>query len=297
MAIENLYNTGIKKIGDEAAFQADQKTIIVVGPARGGTSMIAGALANLGVFTGAGSNAPVFEDVRLAGAAENGKVADVRAVVSEYNAAHDVWAYKRPGIIDNFGKIHDTVRNPLYLFIFKDIFSMANRNNISMNMDVVNGLNVALEGYQKITGFINRRNPSGLLLSYDRVVQNKEAFIDVLTQLVTPQATTEEQRAAALEFIDPNSQAYLNASRVTRGAGEVSTLSATEISGTAHYVAAPDRPAVVDIAVNGESVAQVATEGRQFHHTFATPLTAEDTVSLRLTEDVIDFVENVGIDR
>lgn len=295
MAIENLYNTGIKTIGDESALQAEQKTIIVVGPARGGTSLVAGALSHLGVFTGSGSTAPVFEDVRLAGAAEHGAVAQVRAIVSDYDAAHDIWAYKRPGIIDDFGKIHDTVRNPVYLFIFKDIFSMANRNSISMNLDVMNGLNVALEGYRKIIGFIERRNPSGLLLSYDRVIQNKEAFLDVLSQLVAPQPVSEEQRAAALAFIDPNPQAYLNASRVTRGVGNVKSLSASEISGAAHYAAAPHRPVVVDISVNGTTVAEVTAQDHAFRHTFETPLTAEDTVSLRLTEDVVDFVEDLKL--
>ncbi|GAA2015540.1 hypothetical protein [Brevibacterium samyangense] len=289
MAIENLYNTGIKKIGDEKAFAAEQKTLIVVGPARGGTSMVAGTLDNLGVFTGQGSNAPVFEDVRLANAAENGTVADVRRVVEDYNAQHDVWAYKRPGIINNFGKIHDTVRNPVYLFIFKDIFSMANRNSISMHLDVVNGLNVALEGYQKITGFIKRRQPTGLLLSYDRVMQNKEAFVDVLTQLIAPATVTDEQRAAALAFIDPNPEAYLNASRVTRGVGHIASLSASELSGAGHYVAAPGRDVEVEVRVNGEVVGRTKADGHQFAYTFESPLSTDDVVSVRLTDDVVDF--------
>ncbi|WP_349829373.1 hypothetical protein [Brevibacterium litoralis] len=296
MSLDSLNNTGIKQIGDPAAFEAAEKTLIVVGPARGGTSMVAGTLHHLGVFTGQGSNAPVFEDTHLANAFENGTAADVKRIAGQYGEQHDVWAYKRPGIIDNFGKIHDTVRNPIYLFIFKDIFSMANRNNISMQLDIVNGLDMALTGYKKITGFIQRRRPNGLLLSYDRVLQSKESFVDVLTQLVAPTTVTDEQRAAALEFIDPNPQEYLNASRVTRGVGSVDEADKYHIKGTAHYLAAPNRTVMVEISVNGTPVARETASGHQFSHTFTQPLNTGDIISLRLTDDVVAFAEQIEID-
>ena len=63
MSEDNLINDGISVIGE--AINAKSARIVVVGTARGGTSMVAGALAKLGLFMGEKAVAPTFEDILL----------------------------------------------------------------------------------------------------------------------------------------------------------------------------------------------------------------------------------------
>ena len=61
--LDALVNTGLYPIG--ARPTAGDKTIVVVGVARGGTSVVAGGLAAMGIFMGEKAYPPVFEDLRL----------------------------------------------------------------------------------------------------------------------------------------------------------------------------------------------------------------------------------------
>lgn len=289
-----LVNTGIKLIGDEQALTESEKTIIVVGPARGGTSLVAGVLAHLGVFTGAASAAPVYEDVHLATPYEAGDLDAAVQIMRGYDAAHPIWAYKRPGVIENFAGMHEQARNPVYLFIFKDLFSMANRNSISMKLDVVQGLRRASSDFVKIIDFIEASRPNGMLLSYDRVMQNREAFVDVMIGLLAAGSVSEAQRAAALAFIDPNPADYLDKSRITRGEGVVEADESGVVSGRARYVANPELPVRVVVSVDGVEAAAAATRiaGEPWHR-FEIALPAEppagSVIELRLSDDVRPF--------
>lgn len=302
MTLENLFNSGIKAIGDESAPTAPEKTLIVVGPGRGGTSLVSGTLHHLGVFTGETSRAPTFEDVRLDKACRSGEADKLREVVEDYNARHQVWAFKRPANLAYLDQLHEVVRNPLYLFIFKDIFSIANRNDISMQWGLMKGLRTALRSYRQVVDFIDRRSPNGLMLSYDRAVQDKETFVDTLTELLAPHSVSTEQRDAALGFINPNPTDYLNASRVTRAVGSVSRLTETSVAGTAMYKARPRRPVTVEVLVNDDLVGSLDTDspaegesGFEFHFDFPSRIGAEDVVALRLSEDVVPFVEDLRL--
>lgn len=303
MTLETLFNSGIKAIGDEAALAAPEKTLIVVGPGRGGTSLVSGALHHLGVFTGETSRAPTFEDARLDAAFRSGEAERVQGLVDDYNARHRVWAFKRPASLAYLDQLHQVVRNPVYLFIFKDIFSIANRNDISMQWNLKKGLRTALRSYRQMVDFIDGRAPNGLMLSYDRVVQNKETFIDTLTELVAPHPVSSEQREAALGFINPNPPEYLNASRVTRAVGSVSQLTETSVAGTAKYKARPRRPVTVEVLVNDDVVGSIDADspaeedaGFAFRYDFPTRIGAEDVVALRLSEDVVPFVEGLRLE-
>lgn len=297
MQFGSLVNTGIKVVGDERVLTLAEKTLVIVGVGRGGTSLVSGALHHLGVFTGDTSRAPTFEDVRLHAAGRSGAVDEMSAVVRDYDARHQVWAFKRPASIDYLDQLHPLLRSPVYLFIFKDIFSIANRNAISMQWGMMKGLRRALAAYENIIEFIDRNSLDGLMLSYDRVMQDRAAFVDALIRLAAPQQVSAEQRAAALDFIEPNSQEYLNASRITRGVGTVYRLTPHAVDGSAMYAARPRRPVTVEVFVNGELVGSVDSDtpakggqGHAFSFRFPSPLGAGDEVALKLSEDVIPFV-------
>ena len=300
--IELLNNTGIQFIGDKSSLENETKTLIVVGIARGGTSLVAGSLHHLGIFGGDKSVPPVFEDVRLSTAFEQNNLKEAQQIIEEYNERYHTWCFKRPGSIDYNEKLHNMCRNPIYLFIFKDIFAVSNRNSISMKFDVISGLNKAHNDYSKVINFISNNNLNGFLFSYEKVMANKELFVDLLIDIIGKNKVTSEQKASALNFIEPNPKAY----RITRGIGQIGSVEQTQVIGWGKY-AHSHEPATVELYINDKLVAiKVAQDFRQgvldqkIHPTgncgyvfdlSKTPLQDGDKVSVKVEGDVV-FLKN-----
>lgn len=112
-----------------------KKTFVVIGVARSGTSIFAGALYHLEVFMG-NAQAPVYEDLRLSLAYEKQSKEKFEAVVADYNAEHDVWAWQRPSALNSLPKITKKLCNPHFIFVFRDCLSVANPNVISTNCSI-----------------------------------------------------------------------------------------------------------------------------------------------------------------
>jgi len=301
-----LNNTGIKFIGNKKVLDEEVKTFIVVGIARGGTSLVAGTLHHLGVFTGDKSVPPVFEDVRLASCFETKNNKEAKNVISEYNSKYNIWGFKRPNSINYNEKLYKMTRNPIFLFIFKDIFTVSNRNSISMKSDVVSGLKNAHNDYGKVLEFISTYDLNGFLFSYEKIMSNKENFVDLLIDIIGKDKVSENQKLSALNFIEPNPEAYLNASRITQGEGQIGSVSETKIMGWAKYIHS-NEPGEVELYINDVLVdTVVAKDFRQglldtkVHATghcgymfdlSQRPLKNGDKVSVKLKDDVL-FLRN-----
>jgi len=264
VGIDLLNNKGIKFIGNTSALNISEKTFIVVGIARGGTSLVSGSLSQLGVFSGTLSTKPVYEDLRLAQAFEEKNYILAESIIEEYNKENTIWSFKRPSSIHYLNKIHTLCRNPIYLIIFKDIFSVSNRNNISMNLDIINGLKKAYTDYGNIIDFISKKNVNGLLLSYEKVMENKENFIDTISEIIGKELISKEQKQNALDFIEPNPKEYLDSSRITRGIGQIGIVSENYVQGWAKYIHT-DKPGKVELYINDIYIDSVeAKDFRQY---------------------------------
>jgi hypothetical protein len=301
--IKLLENSGIKFIGNTETLKKDNKTLVVLGVARGGTSLVSGALSKLGLFGGEESTAPVFEDTKLAGAYENKDYKLAKRIINEYNSIHKIWSFKRPSSIDYLDSIHKDLANPIYIIIFKDIFSIANRNNISMKMNILQGLNRAMHDYRKILNFLDDNSVSGLLLSYEKIMQNKEDFIDNLKLIVGEDKVSDSQYKEALKFIEPNPKSYLDATRITKATGVIDKVTLKSISGWVKYVHT-DKSPVVEVFVNGEvrttSLAdnfRADLKEKNIHKTgfcgfnINIKLNKGDRVSVKVIDDV-DYLKN-----
>lgn len=296
---EKLYNTGIHFVGNEADVFAPKKTLVVMGVARGGTSLISGALEKLGVFTGEQSTPPVYEDIQLATAFEKNDLQKVNEVIERYNSLHDIWAFKRPSSINYCDKMHKLLRNPVYLFIFKDMMSVSKRNSISMKYDFKEELVKSHKSYEKIINFIAGNELNAYFFSYDKIMQNKELFVDLLIKVVDPNIGAVKKQAA-LKFITPNPRAYLNVSRVTLGAGRVEEIDKFHVKGWGKYISSVE-PAEVELYVNDKLVDKTIAKNfrkdlvdNKMHSTghcgyvfqLKDPLKNGDKISVKLSDDV-----------
>ena len=219
MNLQSLENTGVMLLRSPEV-DAAEKTIVVVGVARGGTSIVAGSLHHLGVFMGKVCHEPVFEDLKLSLAFEGQGKHSFDQVISEYNREHELWGWKRPSSLEDLPRIAAKIRNPHFIFVFRDIFSIANRNAISMKLGVMDGLQKALADYTKIVEIISASQLPAMLVSSDKVITHKAGYLEALCAFsgITP---TNEQRAQALAFVTPSPKQYLDKTRITKARGGI----------------------------------------------------------------------------
>lgn len=249
---EALVNKGITIVGEAKKKKAP---IVVVGTARGGTSMIAGALAKLGVFMGDRAVAPVYEDVRLSEAFEQNDNNLTQAIIDEYSSKHEKWGWKRPSSIDYLEEVESIFESPSYIFIFKDILSIAQRNSISMLSDVLPGMERALQEYGHCLNFLKKGQHHAMLVSYDKATSAPQNLIKALINFygLTP---SEQQISEAISFVQPNPKDYLDATRITKAHGRLDGISGRRIFGWARYIHSKE-PATVNIFLNDHKIGSV----------------------------------------
>lgn len=249
--LEALSNKGIGFIRVNDSAKQPQRTLIVIGVARGGTSLIAGALSHMGVFMGKAGE-PVFEDVHLAHAFEARRYRQARQIISDYNGSHDIWGFKRPASIRYIKRLVKSVRHPVFLIIFKDLFAIANRNKISMKLGIIPGLNKAMKDYNAIVGLVNKRYGDMYLFSYEKVMNNKMLLIEELAKIAGKECS-DDLAQKVMAFIEPDSPHYLKNTRLNKVTGRLDRRWKQTVSGWA-AITNRREPAVVELHINGRYI-------------------------------------------
>lgn len=288
-----LQNKGISFFGDYSCVKQTNKTLIVLGVARGGTSLISGTLDKLGIFTGERSAEPVYEDMHLSTAIETGDFNSAKEIIDKYNQKI-VWSYKRPSFIEYADKYHEIFTNPIYLVIFKDIFSIANRNNISMKQDLLLGLKKAQKEYATIIDFLSSGDKNYFMFSYEKIMENKEKFVDTIMDICGKNEISNIQKQNALKFIEPNSKQYLNQTRNSRSIGRIELINNNIVKGWGKYLI-DKAPVIAELYINDEKYeSQILNQqhpnqkGYLFEFDIS-KLKIEDVdkISVKLSEDIL----------
>lgn len=234
-----LTNTGVFCLNAPAkGLQAvEKKTLLVLGAPRGGTSAIAGALSAMGIFMGRGASAPVFESLALSNAIENDRKDQVRDLVDEFNSAHDVWAYKRPGFTRFVNEFHEFFRNPVYLVILRDPVATASRSFLSgrLKLNYLKKLRKVIAVYEGIVDFIDSSGAPTLFISYEKLLHDPAGTLAILGEELGLHLSAEDIALGA-RFIEPSPEHYLEVSRAERIEGEWETFNRNTIAGWAKYV-------------------------------------------------------------
>lgn len=297
-----LYNKGILAI-NTPNISLQQKTVIVLGVARGGTSMVAGALHHLGVSMGE-KLSTVYEDVALSEAIEQHRMEDITSLIAHKNERYELWGWKRPSAINYILAWEGRFRHPYYIVVFRDLFAIANRNRISMLSDVTDSMRHAVRQFNLILDFVEKAKEPTLLVSYEKAMDDPRYFIHTLSNFVGLDDKNAIDRAIA--FIEPNPEAYLKASRITGTKGVVDTAEGNRIAGWAMYPQMPQKVAEVRIRINNDREFLVIADrfrpdllNKQIHPTgncgFLLTLSAEnslrpgDVVSMRVVGDIKDL--------
>ena len=234
-----LANTGVFCLNApaEGLPGLQQKTLLVLGAPRGGTSAIAGALSAMGIYMGRGASAPVFESLALANAIEANERERARKIIEGFNAEHETWAFKRPGFTRVVSEFHGFFRNPVYLVILRDPVATASRSFISgrLKLNYLKKLRRVTAAYESIVNFVETSGAPTVFISYEKLLQDPRStlgiIVDELGLNIPP-----DRLSRAVEFIEPSPEHYLEVSRADRVDGVWQTYSSTSIAGWARYV-------------------------------------------------------------
>ncbi|WP_343066721.1 glycosyltransferase [Dissulfurirhabdus thermomarina] len=304
-AMEQLVNKGLFVMGEPEA--AQPRTIVVVGPARSGTSMVAGALHHLGLFMGTSAVDPVFEDQDLSRAMDGWNAdggAAARRIVAAYDREHEAWGWKRPSAVGYLERTHGILRRPHYIITFKDIFSISNRNRISMKSDILANMRRNHREYGQVLDFLERFRPPALLVSYEKALRFKEELVEALAGFCGLAPTPDAVRKV-LDFVSPDRPQYLDLTRITKARGRVEAVTADHVIGWAAGVH-HDRVVEVEIRVNGRPAGTVRADidredlagvpglerrnvGFRFTFPEGTRPVPGDTVTARVADEVSDL--------
>lgn len=213
MATELLKNAGVAVLRPNPIAPGDTATIIVVGVARSGTTMVGTALRKLGLHMGNRAHNPVAEDVEIASLLEGGETSQLKALIAEKNEQHPVWGFKRPEAFRLLPKYLQHFRNPRIVVTFRDPVAIAKRNEISMHMEFIDALTKASDATQELVRFVRDLDRPTLAVSYEKAMGNPDAFVEALCEFcgVSPD---DEQRGEALDSIQNGPDSYLKSSRV-----------------------------------------------------------------------------------
>lgn len=181
-----------------------QKSIVVVGVERGGTSMVAGVLRALGVHmgerTGRNHEDPSFQiddPVRL------------KRVIKSRNFDYDIWGFKYPRASLMMDFYDENLRNPYYILVSRNIASVVDSWCARGENDPIETALHAVRYYAESLGVIKASSSPAILVNYERACQYPANFIEDLGNFIgTP--VLRECKLKALNMITGEGGGYVN---------------------------------------------------------------------------------------
>ena len=197
---------------------AAEKTLLITGLARSGTSMLAALLQAAGVWLGDHVYEPINEDAEIAQILRARDFYRLDALIERQNARTPVWGFKMPDLHQFLQ--HDEMtrfRNPHLIVIFRDPVAIAVRNALSEQADGTQAIIEATSATHSLTQFVNASHLPFLFLSYEKALVFPRVFVDSVLNYCGI-ALDEAKRVELLRHIQPNRTQYvLTANRTFEG--------------------------------------------------------------------------------
>lgn len=174
-----------------------EKTFVIFGSPRGGTTAVAGCVRQLGVFLG--DRLPDnLEDPKF-----SGRPGEIGKVVGARNADHQVWGWKFPNAVNYLDAISGKLRNSRYICVTRDL--TANALGIEARHDSFNTLRAiehAMMNAQRNLSFVMRVRRPTLMLSYEKLALKPEQAVSEMAAFLA-MAPSDDLLKAAVENVTP----------------------------------------------------------------------------------------------
>jgi hypothetical protein len=173
-----------------------EKTLLVTGLARSGTSMLAAMLQEAGVWLGDHVYEPINEDAEITQILRARDFTRLDALIRRQNARTPIWGFKMPDLHQFLQHDElDRFRNPQLIVIYRDPVAIAARNALSEQADGTEAFIETTAAMHSMAQFVRASGVPFLLLSYEKALLFPQVFIDNVLALcaITPD---DEKRAA-----------------------------------------------------------------------------------------------------
>lgn len=232
------------------------RTLIVLGAARGGTTMVAQMLYDIGIFMGdrLGSTYQDYYFSQISRSLFHKKISieDPRILdfIRKRNQKYRTWGWKFPSHV--FGALYEKVRNPHIIAVFRDPVAIATRESVSEMVNTSRSFLRSMEQMSNISQYLLSCSYPCMFISYERALEQKAELVDALVafsgESVPPQA-----RLAAIDRAQPGSAAYIRETRARNVEGVIDRVD-VEIAGWLRYPRQPNRRVSFAIYVDGREV-------------------------------------------
>ena len=182
----------------------DERTYVVLGRTRGGTTMVAKALQALGIDMGERVNEGNGEDPGLTRPLQKNDVQAVSEWVGRRNGKSPIWGVKSPLMFPMLGEL--PLRNPAYILVMRDPVAVVSRLMSVRDTEPAKALLATANGYRDLLRYVVSAKRPTLLVSYEKASRHANAFVGALAEFVgqTSQAAITE---AALT-VAPDNDVY-----------------------------------------------------------------------------------------
>jgi len=173
-----------------------EKTVIVVGLGRGGTSVVAAVLDALGVYMGP------REELSTQGAFESavfihGTRQDREAEIARLNELHSIWGWKWPYGADLLSDMYAGVRNLHPIFVFRDVVALMQSYAVHANESVDEVAENLWGRYCNLYEAAMGTELPALLVSFERVKMRPVDFVHSVADFLRLEITSSQVSEAA----------------------------------------------------------------------------------------------------
>jgi hypothetical protein len=185
------------------------KTVPIYGVQRGGTSMVAGVVAALGVdLAGEGAN---HEDPRF----QRASLEELGGLVALRNAEREVWGFKAPQTTMKIDHLAPLLRNPHYLLVIRNPAAVADSVLSRRGGNGGAELQRALRFYDRMAELAAATSDPLMIVNYERAAAAPEAFIDAVAGFLEIEPSP-ETRADAVAMVTGDGGGYVRRPRRAR---------------------------------------------------------------------------------
>ncbi len=184
MATQSI-NLGCHVFNEPESFPPE-RTIVVLGIARGGTSFLASTVAHLGIPFD--QEPPNYDNPELSAAISGGDWDSYRQQVEAINARYPVWGTKIMANAAQSAQAISMLRNPILLCVFRDPCAVAVRKQMVGRPNytqVQAGVKASLKQYIRLVDMLALAPPHPMMyVSYGNAVQSAGAFVGMVNEFL-----------------------------------------------------------------------------------------------------------------
>jgi hypothetical protein len=230
-----------------------EKTLIITGLARSGTSMVAALLMEAGVWLGDHAYEPVNEDAEITQMLRARDFTRLDALIARQNAARPIWGFKMPDL--HLFLQHDELqrfRNPHLIMVHRDPVAVGARNVLSEQSDGMQAYIDATAAMHSMAQFARASRLPCLLLSYEKALLFPQVFVDNILSFCGL-ALDEPRKAAVMRHVEPNRTLYVTTSK-RAFEGHLEGVIDGRLYGWARHIGQLE-PVLLDLLIDGRLAA------------------------------------------